>query len=108
MSSIHSGNYLRFPIDVVDANGAAVPLTSATLRWYFSEWAGGEALKTKTEGSGIEVDGTKSNRMWVTIEKGELVFPPGDYHHSASVEIEGALDTVLSEVFTVLAVPVSP
>lgn len=103
---IFSGDYARFPIDVVDANGVDVPLTAATLRWYFAEWAGGKALKTKTESSGISLDGIKVNRMWVTIDKGELVYPPGDYHHSASVEISGALDTVLSDVITIRAVPV--
>lgn len=79
-------NDIELRFTVTDEAGAAVNLTSATIKWQLKAGIGETALITKTTSSGITITDAAAGKFTVDIANEDTAgLDPGTYKHEAVV-----------------------
>lgn len=114
MIDIYAGDTKDIRIPVRTPAGDPVDLTSAGLTYTISEWAGGEALVTKTRAantvsSEIAIENGEGsvvpNQMVVKVLSADTALPGGVYVQRSRVAFVNATDTVLDDVLEIKDAP---
>lgn len=89
-------------VDVTDANGDTVAITSATIAWKAAKNFDATAVISKSTSSGISITSGSGGIFTITLDDTDTAdLTPGDYMHEAQVTFSnGKVATVLRGVMT--------
>jgi hypothetical protein len=114
MITIYAGDSKDIRIPVHTPAGTPVDLSNATILWTLSEWAGGEALVTKTKAAATPStqiliengqNSTEPNQMVVRVLAADSVRPGGLYVGRSRISFVDATDTVYDDVIEIKDAP---
>jgi hypothetical protein len=94
-----SGDSLDIGVTALDADGAALDITGATITYAISpaDEPGGTAVVTKSTADGITITDAAAGTFTITIDAGDTAaLETADYHHEVQVT------TADSKVYTIL------
>lgn len=84
-----ANNDVNIQFTVVDANGTAVPITGATIKWEARRRTGETAVITKTTSSGITITNGAGGIFSVGLDAADTLSLSGNYIHEAVVTLSG-------------------
>lgn len=102
---MYAGDDRTLIVTVLDRDGDAVVITSATIKWQASRSKGKTASISKTTSSGITISDGPNGVFEITIDAADTENLKGLYYHEAEVTFaDGSISTVMAGTMRIVPV----
>lgn len=90
-----AGDYKTLVITIKDAEGTAVNISGATIKWQCGRSFGKASTLSKSTSSGIQITDGANGQYTVTLDASDTDSMSGTYYHESEMTLSGIKTTVL-------------